>query len=100
MWHHPDHMFGGMAKAAKSSKTPKHLIPHLERHSMLKVKGKPITGAKPQNTPKAVMKTNTTRTSALAESQVKAPPEPFRNPKGVTKSVASKKAGGGFFGGR
>lgn len=94
------HMMAGVAKAAASPNTPPHLKAHLEKRMAFHK-----TGSKTQMKPKPVMKTNA-NTSALAESQIKAPPEPFRNPKGAANvkvgSVApkAKKKAASFFGGR
>lgn len=46
---------------------------------MKKVKGKPITGAKPQMHTAPPVKTNANKSSQQAEQQIKQPPMPFAN---------------------
>ena len=88
MWHNPAHMTAGHAAAAKSSKTPKHLIPHLKGLSMKTVQGKPITGTNTQMKPRAIA--GEAGSQQQAQSQIKASPMPFQNPKAVANLPAPK----------
>lgn len=83
--HQQAHKLAGMAAAAASRNTPSHLKPHLEKAAMIKKHGQPITGAKPQMKPK--LPTPGPGTTAL-QSQVKAPPAPFKNPQGAANLSA------------
>jgi hypothetical protein len=82
MFGHPSqhsHMMSGVQAALKSSKTPKHLRPHLEKR-MAKLNPKagynPKTAAKAQNTPKPIKQG---AGGLAAQSQIAAPPMPFQN---------------------
>lgn len=102
MFGHPSqhqHMLAGIKKAAASPKTPAHLKAHLEKRM-----NSNLTGSRSQMKPKTPMKT-TPDTSALAEKQIAAPPQPFANPKGVLQKAPAKMAKttvkkSKFFGGR
>jgi len=89
MFGHPSqhaHMVSGVQKALASPKTPKHLRPHLEKR-MKTFKGLPITGAKPQNSPKGIKQGPG---GPAAQSQIAAPPAPFQNAKGAANLAAAK----------
>lgn len=89
MFGHPSqhqHMIAGVQKALASPNTPKHLRPHLEKR-MKMFKGKPITAAKPQNSPKAVKQGPG---GPAAQSQIMGPPMPFQNAKGAANLAAPK----------
>jgi len=88
MWHNPAHMQAGHAAAAKSGKTPKHLIPHLKGLAMKKVQGKPITGAATQMKPNTVG--GVAGSMQNAAGQIKQAPQPFQNPQGSVGLGAPK----------
>lgn len=85
MWHNTSHMLMGQSAAAKSKKTPAHLIPHLQKASM-KLKGNsPTTGAATQMKPStAGGQAGSTQNAA---AQIKQSPQPFQNPKGALYGV-------------
>lgn len=85
MWHNPAHMQAGHAAAAKSGKTPKHLIPHLKGLAMKTFKGKPITGAATQMKPSTAG--GQAGSIANAQAQIRQSPVPFQNPQGPLASV-------------
>jgi len=88
MWHNLAHMQAGHAAAAKSRKTPKHLIPHLKGLAMKKVQGKPITGAATQMKPNTVG--GVAGSMQNAAGQIKQSPQPFQNPQGSVGLGAPK----------
>lgn len=55
---------------------------------MKTVKGKPITGAKPQMQPVANVRTNSTNSSSEAERLIKRPPMPFQTRQGPAMQPA------------
>lgn len=114
MWHNPAHMKAGHAAAAKSGKTPKHLIPHLKglsmnsstnagRHSAgasiggVRIKArsgqsapagnKPTTGAATQM--KASTAGGLAGSMQNAAAQIKQSPQPFQNPRGAIRGVGA-----------
>ena len=56
---------------------------------IIKKNGKPITGSPAQMTARPQIKTDSTKSSAQAEQQIKMPPQPFANPKGAAKAPVS-----------
>ena len=101
MFGHPSqhsHMMSGVQKALKSSKTPKHLIPHLEARMKGPTAGfNPKTAAKPQNSPAGIKQG---AGGPAAQSQISGPPMPFQNAKGAanlqrgrTNAIAMKGVG-------
>lgn len=95
MWHHPSHMLMGKAAAAKSSKTPKHLIPHLQSQVTNMKKGKLAGNAPTTAQPSMKKALNIGGGSGMADSstgeaeqQIAAPPMPFQNPRGAAQLPA------------
>jgi hypothetical protein len=82
-------MTAGHAAAAKSKKTPAHLIPHLKGLSMKTVQGKPITAAKTQMKPSTAGGVAGSMQNAAA--QIKQSPMPFQNPQGSVNLPAPGK---------
>lgn len=100
MFGHPaqhGHMVSGLKNAIASPKTPAHLKPHLQKQlgrHMRNTPNAPVTAAKPQNKQGTVQATGN---GAAAQSMIKQPPTPFRNPNlklsTPTKKVVPAKKG-------
>lgn len=63
---------------------------------MKKVRGMPITGAKPQVSKKAPFVPDAKDTSADEQTMIKEPPTPFKNNQTAAQQPASAKASGGI----
>jgi len=91
------HKLDGLSKAIHSPRTPAHLKPHLraklKEHSMAQ---SPKAGFNPKTAAKPEMQSGIGKKgpgSSQAESQVKAAPAPFKNPKGIAKLKVPKGPG-------
>ena len=79
-------MMNGLAKAAKSDKTPAHLKPHIE--ARMKANKAVFTGSKAKMGP--YKEPLTPNTSAQAERLLQKPQSPFANPNGSVHRPVGK----------